>query len=221
MRAGEDNVHHAGAGAAGEINFHRRRHDLGFGLAGRIVIDQCAEAFHHDIHAFADLCQLFGALDGARHIEFEIERDEFQRRRGQLAVIAHRHDEIHPVNADALPASIERALAQPLAWHFGPDVVADPGLGFVADPTRFGGKDDRQVALERQQDIGVAMDDQEAREVGDRALEARVLAAADERGVEAVALERRPDILVAPLDLALRHSHDRSSRKHRSRRDDK
>ena len=55
------------------------------------------------------------------------------------------------------------------------------------------------------------MDDQEAGDICDRTLEARVFASADERRVEAVALERAPDVRVAAPDLALGHCHDRSS----------
>src|SRR5919198_74778 len=61
----------------------------------------------------------------------------------------------------------------------------------VRDVAGLAREDDCRLGLERQQHIGVAVDDLEAGEIRDRALEPGVLAAADERRVEPVALERR------------------------------
>src|SRR5262249_6068631 len=70
------------------------------------------------------------------------------------------------------------------------DLLGDLRVAVLADVARLGREDDRRIALHRQNDVRVAMDDLEAGEVRDRALEAGVLRAADERGVEAVPLER-------------------------------
>ena len=69
----------------------------------------------------------------------------------------------------------------------GEHLVLDPGRPVLADVARLGREDDRRLALEREQNVGVAVDDLEAGEVRDRALEAGVLAAGDEHGVEPVA----------------------------------
>ena len=74
----------------------------------------------------------------------------------------------------------------------------------LADVARLAREDDRRLALEREHHVGVAVDDREAGEVGDGALEARVLAARDERGVEPVARERLAHVREAPLDVRVR-----------------
>ena len=69
----------------------------------------------------------------------------------------------------------------------------------LADVARLAREDDLRLAVRRQQDVGVAVDDLEAREVGDRALEAAVLAPGDDQRVELVLRHRRADVPVAPF----------------------
>ena len=73
----------------------------------------------------------------------------------------------------------------------------------LADVARLGREDDRRLALPRHEDVRVAMDDLEAREIGDGALEAGVLGAAHQRGVEPVALERLAHPRVAGAQLCV------------------
>ena len=74
--------------------------------------------------------------------------------------------------------------------------MAPPRVAVLADVPRLGGEDDCGVPVDREQDVGVAVDDREPAQVGDGALEAGVFGAAHDRGVEAVALERRADVRV-------------------------
>jgi len=80
----------------------------------------------------------------------------------------------------------------------------------LPDVARLGGKDDRGVALSRQQDVGIAVHDHEARQVGDRALEAAVFGAAHEHRIQVLLRHRLPDELVAAVDFLVSH-HDCSN----------
>src|SRR3954469_13773386 len=77
----------------------------------------------------------------------------------------------------------------------------------LADVAGLGGEDDRRVALEREQDVRVAVHDREAAHVRDGALEAAVLGAAHEHRVEAIARERFAYVGVAAGHLV----HDASN----------
>src|SRR5205814_9771413 len=70
-----------------------------------------------------------------------------------------------------------------------------------------GREDDRGLALQRQEHVRIPVDDREAAHVCHSALEAGVLRAADEGGVEAVARERLADVSVAAGHLV----HDASN----------
>ena len=70
----------------------------------------------------------------------------------------------------------------------GEDLLLDPRLAVVADPAGLLREDDRRVALDRHDDVGVAVQDPEAGEVANRALEARVLGAGDDDRVDVVRL---------------------------------
>ena len=61
------------------------------------------------------------------------------------------------------------------------DLVLDPRRPVLADVAGLAREHDRRLALEREQDVRVAVDDHEAGHVRDGALEARVLVARDGR----------------------------------------
>ena len=115
-----------------------------------------------------------------------------------------------PTNAvaDALPAAVARPVAQPLARRVREHLLLDPGRLVLADVARLRRKDDRRVALDRQEHVRVAVDDVEAGQVPHRPLEARVLAARRDHRLHALALGRLPDQPVPPLGLP---HHDRST----------
>ena len=71
----------------------------------------------------------------------------------------------------------------------------------LADVARLGGEDDERVAVGGQHDVGVAVDDLEPRHVRHGALEAAVLAAGDDEGVEPVLSHRRAGVRVASCEL--------------------
>ena len=80
------------------------------------------------------------------------------------------------------------------------------------DVARLGREDDVCVAVRRQHDVRVAMDDLEAGHVRHGALEPRVLAAGDDQRVEVMRTHRGADVRVPPLQLgAQRSSHEASS----------
>ncbi len=97
-------------------------------------------------------------------------------------------------------------LAGPLHEH----LVLDPRGPVLPDVACLRGEDNRGVALARQQDVGITVDDHEARHVCDRPLEAAVLGAADEHRVQMLFRHRLPDEPVAAFDLLVAH-HDCSN----------
>jgi hypothetical protein len=146
------------------------------------------------------------ALDGARKVELDVERDDLdaalERRK-----VADCHHVVEPVHADALAA---QPLGEPLARPLREDLVVDPRCPVLADVARLCREHDRGLPVPGQQHVGVAMDDPEARQVRHRALEPRVLGAAHDDGVEGVRVHRLADNGVATLDLRTAH-HDRSN----------
>ena len=131
----------------------------------------------------------------------------------QCPVVPHGHDVVEAEDADPLPRPVADAVAEPLARPVDEDLLFDPGRAVLADIACLAGEDDRRLAVERQEDVGVAVDDHEAGQVRHGALEARVLVARHDRRVEPVAGERLPDPPVPPLDLRLiRHLSSSSSR---------
>ena len=108
----------------------------------------------------------------------------------ERAIVAHRHHVVEPVDADALAS---HAVREPVAGLVDEHLVLDPRRAVLADVARLAREDDRRLALERQQHVGVAVHDHEARHVRDRALEAGVLVARDDHRVEAVARHRLAD----------------------------
>ncbi len=89
------------------------RHHLGGRLARRVVLEEDLEAALVDAHRVAHRLELGRALDGARVVELDVEVDEVEALEG--AVVAHGHDVVEAVHADALPAGGLRALRDLLA----------------------------------------------------------------------------------------------------------
>ena len=82
------------------------------------------------------------------------------------------------------------------------DLILDPRVAVLADVAGLGGEDDRRVAFPGEQDIRVAVDDQEPGQVANGALEAGVLAACDDERVQIVLRERVAHEAVAAVYLA-------------------
>src|SRR5262249_46943581 len=119
-------------------------------------------------------------------------------------------DVVEPVDADALAGE---TIGEPLAGTVGEHLVLDPRGRVLADVPRLRWEDDRRLALAREQDVGVPMDDDESRQVRDGALEARVLGAGHDDVVDRVLVHGLSDEAVTPLDLgfASQGFHDSSS----------
>src|SRR5262249_36522101 len=89
----------------------------------------------------------------------------------------------------------------------GEGLLLDPGLAVVSYPASLARVDDSRVAVDRHHDVGVPVQDPEAGEIADGALEARVLGAGDHDCVDLIRLRRLAHGSKAPLDLVpLRHS---------------
>src|SRR5581483_8737649 len=86
-------------------------------------------------------------------------------------------------------------------------LVGDRRVAVLADVARLAREHDRRLALERDEDVRVAVDDGEAADVRDRSLEARVLGAADDGRVQPVARQCRPDVRMPPAHFV----HDAST----------
>ena len=114
------------------------------------------------------------------------------------AEVAHGHHVVEPVDADALAADL---VGDPVARPVDEHLLVDPRRPVLAHVAGLRREHDRRVAVDGQQDVRVAVDDHEAAEIGDGPLEARVLVAAHEDGVEAVALGGLADEPVPALDL--------------------
>ena len=157
LGAGEKNVHHAWTGATGKEALHGGRHDFGFGFARLVSGDQSPEAVENDVHCIAHFGEFFLAFYCARHIKLKIERDEFKLSVAKLAIITNRHDEVHSIDTNSFPATLAATLADPLTGDIRPDLIFDPGLGFIANPARFAREDQSRFACERKQDVHVPM----------------------------------------------------------------
>jgi len=129
---------------------HRGRHDFGFSLARLVGRDECPEPVNDDVHGVAHFGELFVALDRACHIELAIKGNQRKRTPCQLHIVAYGHDEIHAVHSDSFPSTFLPSFAKPASWNIRPDMVFDPGLGLVADPTRLPRKYKRRLARQRQ-----------------------------------------------------------------------
>ena len=186
LGADEHHVHRQPAAAARDEQLLRRRQHLGRGPARSPRLAEGVEAGDVDRDALAHRLELGFGLHGAREVEPRVPVHELGRG-GERRVVAHRHHVVEPVDADALAA---QRVREPVAGPVDEDLLGDLRVAVLADVARLGREHDRRLAVERHDDVRVAVDDLEAGQIRDRALEARVLGAADERGIEAVALER-------------------------------
>ena len=82
-------------------------------------------------------------------------------------------------------------------------MILYPWLALIADPARFARKYQRRLALERKQNVHVAVNNLEPRHVKHCALEAGVLVAADQQRVQSGLLHVRADVLVPSFNFFL------------------
>jgi hypothetical protein len=203
MGAGEQDVHHARAGAAGKETLDRRRHDLRLGASRAVRLDQRPETVLDDVHGFAHLDKLFFTLHRSRHIEMEIEGQPFAASLHHLAVVADRQHVVQAIDADALPLLLVGFLAHPAAGQVRPDLVAHPGLLLVADPAGLARENKRRFAFQGEYDIHVAVHDLEAGHVENRAFETGVLITAHDQGIQLGAFHSGTDVGKATRDFFL------------------
>ena len=156
------------------------------------------EAALVDPHRVAHGLELGLALDGAGEIELDVERDEIEA--VERLVVAHGHDVVEPVDADPLPAGSARVIGDVLA-RAGVEDLLERCRAVLADVPRLRREDDERVPVGGQDDVGVPVHDLEPRHVRDGALEAAVLVAGDDQGVEPVLSHRCTDVCVASLEL--------------------
>jgi hypothetical protein len=198
-----NNVHHARSSTSSEENLHGGCHNFGLRFAHVKSIEQCVKALLNDVHRIADFGQLLFALDRARHVEVEIEGNEFKAALLQLAIVAHRHDVVESIDRDALPGFILGSFAQPAARDIGPNFLLHEGLLLVADPARLLREHQHRIASQRDENAHITMYDLETRGVEYGAFEARVLVAADDERVDALFAHRGADIGVSAIDFYL------------------
>ncbi len=193
----EDHVHRQPAAARPHEELLCGRQHLRRGLAGRIRLEERSESLGVDADGVADGLHLLVALHRAREIELDVERDDVDLafERGE---IANRHHVVESVDPDS-PAG--ETFCEPLAGPVREHLLLDPAPAVLAHVPRLRREHDRRFAFARQDDVGVAMDDDEAGHVGHGALEPRVLGAADDHRLDAVLVHRSPHRAVAPLDL--------------------
>jgi hypothetical protein len=194
--AGQHHVHRRPVGPGGGEHPLRDAHQLRLGLADFVVLEHGPDSVLVDPEALAHRLQLLLALHSPGKVEALVPGDGDV---GDRAEVTHRHDVVEAVDADPL----EAAIRDPLARVLGEDLVVDPRLRVVADPARLFREDDGRLALGREDDVRVAVEDPEAGEVAHRALEARVLGAGDDHRVEPVARGRLAHVGVPALDLLL------------------
>jgi hypothetical protein len=207
LRPREHHVHRQPAAALLDEEALGGRHRLGSRFPGRPGVAERVEAVGVDADALADGLELLVRLDRASEVELDVPRHEVDAV-GERAVVAHRHRVVEPVRADAAAC---QPLREPVPGPVDEDLLLDPRRPVLADVARLRREHQRGLTLERQQHVGVAVDDLEPREVRDGALEARVLAPRHERRVEAVARERLPHVPVPPLDVRRAHCRHAAS----------
>ena len=201
-RRGQHHVHRQPAAALANEILLGGRHHLGRGLSGRVALGPDLEAARVDAHRIPHRIQLRLALDRAGEVELDVERHELEARGGERLVVAHGHDVVEPVDADALPAGAARPLGDVLA-RARVQRLLERRRRVLTDVARLGREDDERIAVGRHHDVRVAVDDLEARQVRDGALEARVLAASNDERVEVVLAHRGPHVGEPPLQLGI------------------
>ena len=122
---------------------------------------------------------------------------------GQLAVVAHGHDEVHAVDANAFPFALLGTFADPTPWNIRPDLVFNPGLRLVANPARLAREYQRGFVFQREQHVNISMHDLEPRRIEHGAFKTGVLIAANDERVDSRRSHARSNVLVAALDFVL------------------
>jgi uncharacterized membrane protein len=109
---------------------------------------------------------------------------------------------VHPPDLTRA-ADLLGAFAYPSAGNVRPHLIFYPRLGFVADPAGFTRKNQRWLAFQGQQNIHIAVHNLESGRIENRALEARVLIAADNQGVQTSGRHARTNVLVTAINFRL------------------
>ena len=197
-RRRQHHVHRQPAAALGHEPLLGGGHHLGGGLARRVVLVPDLEAALVDADGVAHADELRLALDGTGEVVLDVEGDEVEA--VERGVVAHGHDVVEPVDADAAPPGVPRLLGDRLA-RARVEHLLERRRAVLADVAGLGGEDDERLAVGGDDDVGVAVDDLEAGEVGHRPFEPGVLAAGDDEGVEPVLAHGSPNVGVASLEL--------------------
>ena len=135
--------------------------------------------------------QLGLALHGARQVELGVERHEVET--FECPVVAHRHDVVEAVDTDPAPALVDGRRRDVLARPVMEDLL-ELRRAVLAHVAGLGGEHDLRLSIRRHDDVRVPVHDLKAGEVGDRSLEAAVLAAGDDQCVEVVLGHRGADV---------------------------
>ena len=197
----EEHVHGQPAAPFLHEQLLARCEDLGLGLPDLVGLKERPEALGVDPDAVAHRLDLGRALRSAGMVEANVPADELGRAAGQLLVVAHGHHVVEPVDTDAIEAGRVDAIAQPVARPVDEDLFLDPARLVLADVARLRWEDDRRVAVLREQHVGVAVHDHEARHVRHGSLETGVFVAGHDHSVEIALDESAPDARIATLDL--------------------
>ena len=117
------------------------------------------EATLVDPHRVAHRHELGLALDGPREIELDVEWDEIEP--VERLVVAHGHDVVEAVDADLPPAGPACVVGDVRARTRVKDLLERRG-GVFPDVPGLGREHDERLAVGRQDDVRVPMDDLEA-----------------------------------------------------------
>ena len=137
---GEHHVHRQPPAALGDEPLLGRGHHLG-GAAARLVgLEEDLEAALVDADGVAHRLELGLALHGAREVELDVEGNELEP--VERGAVAHGHDVVEAVDADAPPPRSPRPVRDVLAGAVVEHLL-DLGRAVLADVARLAREDDR------------------------------------------------------------------------------
>ena len=158
----EHHVHRQPAAPLGDEVLLGRGHHLGRGPAGRVRIGEELEASPVDPHGVPHALELGVALHRPCEIELDVERHDLERLEG--AVVAHRHHVVEAVDADPMPVPVLRVVGDRAAG-VRIEALLDLRRAVLADVARLRGEDHERIALRRDDDVRVPVDDLEPGEM--------------------------------------------------------
>ena len=138
------------------------------------MLEEDLETLFVDPHALANRLQLRLALHRPRVVELDIEGNELTT--VERRVIANGHHVVQPVHAEAPPAGSSCPVGDVRTRPIDEDLL-QLRRAVLADVPCLAGEDDERVTVGGDDDVGVPVDDLEARQVGHGSLETRVLGA--------------------------------------------